>query len=292
MAISFSILTSLFQKRYPGTQLNLSFQPVGGGSINTTLNVKLRDKYCFCKVNSAKDFPMLFKYEQMGLETLAQHSIIKVPEIYDCFEEDNYQILLLEWINPSERTPHFWQNFGQQLAQLHSVSNTQFGLDHNNYMGSVPQLNSFSTNWNEFFSNQRLLPLIDKCLTNNLLSSKNVKQFEKLISRLSEIFGNDTKPSLLHGDLWSGNFICAQYATPVLIDPVVYFGHPSIDLGMTTLFGGFNSNFYDAYQSVTPFPKNYEEQWAVCNLYPLLIHLLLFGQSYLHSIETTLRKYN
>ncbi|HEU0064913.1 MAG TPA: fructosamine kinase family protein [Flavisolibacter sp.] len=291
MAISFSFLTSLFQKRYPGTQLNLSFQPVGGGSINTTLNVKLRDKYCFCKVNSVKDFPMLFSYEQLGLETLGKHSIFKVPEIYDCFEEEDFQILLMEWIDPGERTPRFWQSFGQQLARLHSVSNTHFGLHHNNYMGSVPQLNSFSTNWNEFFSNQRLVPLIDKCLPNNLLSSKNVKQFEKLINYLPEIFGNHTAPSLLHGDLWSGNFICDKHSTPVLIDPAVYYGHPSVDLGMTTLFGGFSSDFYEAYQSVTPFPKNYEEQWAICNLYPLLIHLLLFGKSYLHAIESNLEKY-
>ena len=102
---------------------------------------------------------------------------------------------------------------------------------------------------------------------------------------------NEEEPCLLHGDLWSGNFMCNRDAEPVLVDPAVYFGHRSMDLGMTTLFGGFSSEFYEAYHYHYPFPANYKEQWEICNLYPLLIHLLLFGQSYFPSIDKVLTRY-
>jgi fructosamine-3-kinase len=159
-------------------------------------------------------------------------------------------------------------------------------------MGSVPQSNHPSDNWIDFFTDQRLQPLIDQCLSQKLLSSKHQTQFETLFKQLPSVFNKEQKPSLLHGDLWSGNFMCNKNEEPVLIDTAVYFGHPSIDLGMTTLFGGFHSGFYEAYNYHLPFPSNYKGQWEVCNLYPLLIHLLLFGTSYLSQIETILSQYN
>jgi protein-ribulosamine 3-kinase len=137
-----------------------------------------------------------------------------------------------------------------------------------------------------------LQPLVDQCLSQKLLSSKHQTQFEQLYKQLSSVFNDQQKPSLLHGDLWSGNFMCNQNAEPVLIDTAVYFGHPSIDLAMTTLFGGFRSGFYEAYHYHSSFPSNYKEQWEICNLYPLLIHLVLFGRSYLSQIETILARYS
>jgi protein-ribulosamine 3-kinase len=111
-----------------------------------------------------------------------------------------------------------------------------------------------------------------------------------LYDKLPEIFPPEPS-SLLHGDLWSGNFLCNEQSEPVLIDPAVYFGHRSVDLGMTTLFGGFDKSFYDAYAYWGTLPENYHEQWEVCNLYPLLIHLNLFGTGYLSSIAATLRRF-
>ena len=102
---------------------------------------------------------------------------------------------------------------------------------------------------------------------------------------------DDEKPALLHGDLWSGNFMCNASSKPVLIDPAVYYGHRSMDLAMTTLFGGFRQTFYEAYNFHFPLPYNYEQQWAVCKLYPLLIHLYLFGLGYLPQIERTLKQF-
>lgn len=270
----------------------ISFGSVGGGCINETYRISFGNQQFFCKINSATKFPQLFRKEANGLKLIAQQKVIKVPAVIDCFETNGQQILLLEWINEGERTENFWKNFGEQLATLHQISNKHFGLNEDNYMGSVPQSNQQAHNWIDFFIQQRLQPLINKCLSQNLLTSKHQIQFESLYTQLPSIFGKEQKPSLLHGDLWSGNFMCNQNEEPVLIDTAVYFGHPSIDLAMTTLFGGFRPGFYEAYSYHSSFPSNYNEQWEVCNLYPLLIHLLLFGRSYLSQIERTLHNYN
>ncbi len=290
-SIQLSIQQKLKEKFLLVTE-EAGFSSIGGGCINETYKINFDKHQFFCKINSATKFPHLFEKEVKGLKLIAQQQIIKVPEVIDCFEANDQQILLLEWINEGERTESFWKKFGEQLAALHQSSNDYFGLNENNYMGSVPQSNQPTDNWIDFFIQQRLQCLIDKCLAQKLLSSKHQSQFENLYKQLSNIFKGQQKPSLLHGDLWSGNFMCNENAEPVLIDTAVYFGHSSVDLGMTTLFGGFPTGFYEAYNYHSPFPSNYEEQWEACNLYPLLIHLLLFGRSYLSQIERTLHNYN
>jgi fructosamine-3-kinase len=269
----------------------IEFGSVGGGCINETYKIRFGHQQLFCKVNSATKFPHLFEKESHGLKLIAEQNVIKVPGVIDCFETEGKQVLLLQWVNERERTEAFWKRFGQELAALHSVTNGYFGLNENNYMGSVPQSNSATAKWTDFFIQQRLQPLVDRSLTEGLLSSRHEAEFERLYRKLSSFFGDDREPSLLHGDLWSGNFMCNENAEPVLIDTAVYFGHPSIDLGMTTLFGGFPSSFYEAYDHHSPFPTNYKEQWDICNLYPLLIHLVLFGRPYLSQIEAILHRY-
>ena len=270
---------------------SIEFGPVGGGCINETHRIRFGNQQFFCKVNSATKFPHLFEKESHGLELIARQKVIKVPGVIDCFETGGKQVLLLQWVNEGERTQGFWERFGQQLAELHTVTNEYFGLHEDNYMGSVPQRNSATAKWTDFFIHQRLQPLVDQSLTGGLLSSRHVADFEKVYRKLPSFFADDQQPSLLHGDLWSGNFMCNENAEPVLIDTAVYFGHPSIDLGMTTLFGGFRGSFYEAYNHHSPFPPNYKEQWDICNLYPLLIHLVLFGRSYLSQIENILHRY-
>jgi fructosamine-3-kinase len=155
-------------------------------------------------------------------------------------------------------------------------------------MGSVPQLNTPDRDWTSFFIHRRLEPLVQQCLSKGLLTAKEHGLFEKLYERLPQLFDDGETPALLHGDLWSGNYLCSHEAEPVLIDPAVYYGHRCMDLAMTTLFGGFDKRFYEAYAHHFPLPKNYGEQFRLCNLYPLLIHLLLFGRSYLTSVQQTL----
>jgi protein-ribulosamine 3-kinase len=269
----------------------LKYNLVGGGSINETLRISWPGRQVFCKINSATKFPRLFEKEKNGLEFIQKHERIKTASVINCFETSGQQVLILDWIEEGERSTGFWKKFGEKLATLHSVSNDRFGFLEDNYMGSVPQQNQWSDHWTEFFMSQRLQPLVSKCSGQAVLPNGLVDRFEKLYDVLPSIFNHNQKPALLHGDLWSGNFMCNKNSQPVLIDPAVYFGHPSVDLGMTTLFSGFSPEFYDAYNYHSPFPSNYKEQWEICNLYPLLIHLLLFGRSYLRQIERIVNEF-
>ena len=284
-------LLSLLQQQAGITISSFDIQPIGGGSINDTYRLTINSsRSFFLKTNKAARYPGLFKKEKEGLEYLAQQQCIHIPRIIFFGETGDEQMLLLEWIAPGQRTTGFWKKFGEQLALLHRKTQPDFGLATDNYMGALPQTNTPGSDWTNFFINQRLAVQVKLGLDNNLLPRNYIELFEQLYKKLDAIFDPEP-PSLLHGDLWSGNFICNQQAEPVLIDPAIYYGHRSIDLGMTTLFGGYERPFYDSYHYHFPLPPNYEEQWKVCNLYPLLIHLNLFGQSYLGNIADTLKRF-
>lgn len=274
---------------------SVHFTAVGGGSINQTFRISAGGKQLFCKLNSATNYPGLFEKEAAGLRAIRDTSCILTPGIISVHEWNGHQVLLLEWIESGLRTTAFWEKFGQQLAEMHQwkppTDNTAFGLDHDNYMGELLQHNAYAGNWCDFFREQRLKPQVALAAGNKLLPARLQTSVERLYLVLPEIFSPEPA-SFLHGDLWSGNFLCNDQSAPVLIDPAVYFGHRSIDLAMTTLFGGFEQSFYDAYAHWYPFPVNYREQWEVCNLYPLLIHLNLFGESYLSSIGSCLRRFD
>jgi protein-ribulosamine 3-kinase len=284
-------LNQLFSDELNLPDSPMQFHTIGGGSINNTyqLTRKNENKF-FLKVNSATKYPKLFQKEKMGLEFLNNQKILRIPPVIACNEIDNYQVLVLEWIEEGLRTDRSWKKFGEQLAALHHVTNPWFGFEEDNYMGALPQRNDRYDTWVEFFVHCRLQPQIDMARVNHLLNAKHLNAFENLYRVLGNIF-NVEQPSLVHGDLWGGNFMCDQNSDPVLIDPAVYFGHRSMDLAMTTLFGGFERSFYESYNCHCPFPNNYREQWDVCNLYPLLIHLNLFGSGYLSQIESILRKF-
>jgi protein-ribulosamine 3-kinase len=276
---------------------SIQFETVGGGSINETFQIFVnKTETVFCKINTIPRFPSLFKKEKSGLELLAKQKLIRTPCIIACDEFDNKQILLLEWVEHGLRTEAFWKKFGGQLAALHHVTssdgngNSKFGLNEDNFMGALPQRNSPSQNWVDFFICQRLEPQARLAVDNHLIDAVSSTRFSNLYKKLPEIFPHE-ESSLLHGDLWSGNFLCDEFSEPVLIDPAVYFGHRSMDLAMTTLFGGFDKAFYNSYDYHFPFPSNYREQWEICNLYPLLIHLNLFGKSYLGDILATVKKF-
>ena len=285
-------LNQLLQKKAVLQISSLQFQSAGGGSINDCYTIIAnRSKRFFLKLNSKTIYPSLFEKEKNGLEFLAKQRVIPVPEVIFYDIVDDKQILLLEWIKAGLKTDQFWKQFGEQMAALHQITETHFGFTEDNYMGALPQVNKQNKNWVDFFIHYRLEPQITLARKRHLLENKHISSFVNLYKQLPGIF-NEEKPSLLHGDLWSGNYICNENSKPVLVDPAVYFGHRSIDLAMTTLFGGYDNQFYEAYNYHFPFPGNYREQWAICNLYPLLIHLNLFGPGYLHQIESTLQKFN
>lgn len=287
-----------------GTNIHsLQFTPVGGGSINHSFHITTNTgQQFFAKYNLSAALPGLFLREKEGLFLLAGTTVIGTPAVIGHAASAGHQVLVLEWIEQGPTSPAFWRRFGEQLASFHSnivtkravggmVTPGQFGLATDNYMGSLPQQNSPTDNWGRFFIERRLQPQLQRAMDQQLIDRESVRRFERLYQRLPDIFGPIAGPVLVHGDLWSGNFLCDTKGQPVLIDPAAYYGHPSVDLAMTTLFGGFEAEFYDSYQQVLPFMPNYREQWTVANLYPLLVHLNLFGKAYLPDILHTIDRY-
>jgi protein-ribulosamine 3-kinase len=288
---------NLFLQKYlPGVPglpplAELRMQQIGGGSINAAYQLStLHNARWFAKFNHIASFPDLFPGESDGLALLRHNGAIRVPETIACLQGDGYQLLLLEWIDSGLRTPGFWKVFGEQLAALHRQTARIFGLPHDNYMGALPQDNSPSPDWITFFIKRRLEPQLRLATDAGLLDKTVLQHFQGLYARLPDLFPTEP-PALLHGDLWSGNFLCDTNSRPVLIDPAVYYGHRSMDLAMTTLFGGFEKPFYEAYNHHYPFPPDHRRQWDICNLYPLLIHLNLFGPSYQSQILNTIRSF-
>jgi protein-ribulosamine 3-kinase len=269
------------------TSCSIAVQSIGGGSINNCYRLTAGKNSFFCKLNSASNFPQLFEKEKVGLDLLGQH--IAVPGVIAVLHKGDQQVLVLDWVEEGARDKKFWTSFGEKLAQLHTVQHATYGLDRDNYMGSLPQSNQLSADWNQFFIQHRLQPLVRACFDKQLLHQKHIIQFEKLYASLSTVFGIQ-KPVLVHGDLWSGNFLAAKAGHVVLIDPAAYFGIPAVDIGMTLLFGGFDRVFYEVYFHHNARESNFERQCMVCNLYPLLVHLRLFGSSYLSSVEQILRE--
>ncbi len=268
----------------------ININPVGGGCINKAYRIFCKDKQVFVKINAAHKFPLLFHKEKNGLLLLSRSGAVNVPGVIAVDEVESNQVLILEWIDKGTPDALFWASFGEQLAALHDNSMPFFGLDEDNFMGSVPQINTPKPCWCQFFIENRLDPVLKKCLAANLLLPIHRDLLGNLYKRLPGIF-DDGPSALVHGDLWSGNFLCDAQGRAVLIDPAVYYGHRAVDLGMTRLFGGFDQIFYESYHYHAPLSNNHEEQWEVCNLYPLMIHLLLFGKSYLPAIECVINKY-
>ena len=270
-----------------------SCRPVGGGSINSAFQILTKlNKRWFGKFNNARQFPGLFVKESNGLALLRRLGPIRVPTVIGCTETEGAQMLLLEWIDEGPRTEDFWRQFGRQLALQHHVSrpDSAFGLEENNYMGALVQDNTPSPTWIEFFRDRRLEPQVRSAIDAGLIDSIVLGHFQRLYTRLPDFFPPEP-PSLLHGDLWSGNFLCDTAGQPVLIDPAVYFGHRHMDLAMTTLFGGFEPAFYEAYHYHYPLPPHSHQQWEIANLYPLLIHLNLFGAAYKGNILHTIQRF-
>lgn len=294
MSLSNTTVDFLHRKlsRHPGTPLStLHAQPVSGGSINDTYRlVTPNHPGFFLKRNDATRYPGLLDREKNSLQFLAAQRCIALPSVVFCGLHGPDQLLVLEWIDTGPHTTVFWQRFGEQLARLHRCTSDRFGFSEDNDIGSLPQVNTPTESWTAFFIRCRLAPQVSLAAEAKLLPPNVTTLFEQLYARMDQLF-NTEPPSLLHGDLWSGNFLCNMQSEPVLIDPAVYYGHRSMDLAMTTLFGGFHPSFYEAYHYHFPLPTGYREQWEVCNLYPLLVHLNLFGQHYLSGIMATLKKF-
>jgi len=271
------------------TALKFKWQLISGGSINNTYKISANKQVFFVKTNKKTIFKNGFKEEVLGLTFLENKKVI-VPKISveGTFKETVF--LVLQWIDSGKQNQKFWENLANQLATLHQQTNTNFGLDYNNYMGQLLQKNTKATNFSNFFIENRLVPQVKLAFNSKLLTSTDISKFENLYTQLPTIFPKE-KPSAVHGDLWSGNFMCTTNSQAVFIDPAVYFGHREVDIAMSLLFGGFSNKFYTVYQEIYPLKKEFNTRKDIYNLYPLLVHLNLFGSSYLGSIKAIIAKF-
>ncbi|HKR05682.1 MAG TPA: fructosamine kinase family protein [Bacteroidia bacterium] len=263
---------------------------VSGGCINETIKLETNFKTFFLKINSAKKFPGMFEAEAKGLRLLAKANEIKIPSVVLFGQHDDSSFLILEWMEQEKRKKDFFIDFGRKLARLHKHTGKYFGLDHNNYIGSLPQSNQPYKNGIDFFIEQRLMKQIEFAVSNNAINNSTIEQFNKLFKKLSEIIPNES-PALLHGDLWSGNYMTDENGAAALIDPAVYYGFREADIAMTKLFGGFDSEFYYAYNEVFALENGWEARLDILNLYPLMVHVNLFGGGYIEQVRQILRKY-
>lgn len=241
--------------------------PLGGGSINDAYRLESDAGRFFVKTNSADRYPSMFEAEADGLMRLREAGPLHVPEVIAHGEDHDDSYLLLEWVEGGPRSATFWADFGRGLAELHRHSAKHFGLERDNYIGSLKQVNTLAADWSSFFIHQRLEPQLKMARDRKRVEAGMAFRFERLFHQLDKLFPGEP-PALLHGDLWSGNFLCDPEGRPVLIDPAVYYGHREMDIAMTKLFGGSDTELYAAYQAEWPLEQGWEERVDLCNLYP------------------------
>ena len=268
----------------------VNMSSVSGGDISQAFRIETAANSYFLKLNSAPDALPMFRTETYGLECIAKTNTIKTPKViaFDNFEGSAF--ILMEFIKSKSPTSENFKVLGEQLAALHQCTSDCFGLDQDNFIGKLHQSNTQHNTWVDFYIYQRLLPQLHVAKNKGLLNSKEIPTTSELKAALDGLFKN-VKPSLLHGDLWSGNYLISTDGTPYVIDPAVYYGHHEVDIAMSKLFGGFGDTFYDAYSDIMPFTEATTTRIDMYQLYYLLVHLNMFGSSYYSSVRSILKRY-
>ncbi|MCX6351058.1 MAG: fructosamine kinase family protein [Bacteroidetes bacterium] len=260
------------------------------GNCHPAAKIRADKGSYFLKWNNLSKGNYFYK-EAKGLKKIAASSSLATPEILmQNNTDDGYSFLLLRWIDTGYENEICWEKLGSGLASLHKKTSKFFGLDDDNFIGTLPQSNIKNTSWNEFFFNERLMKQIEISASAGKEVSFINKKLGSLYKKLGEIFP-DEPAALLHGDLWSGNVIASSEEIPYIIDPAIYYGNREMEIAFTTLFGGFHWKFYQSYNEAYPLEKGFEAREDIYNLYPLLVHWNMFGGEFYNSIKSTLSRF-
>jgi len=252
-------------------------QGVGGGSINDAYVITGNNQAYFVKLNRA-GLVNMFEAEAAGLVEMAGSHSVRVPRPVCHGVSGSHSFIVLEYLELGSGDSN--HALGQQLATMHQTTREQFGWDRDNTIGSTEQVNTWCDDWIEFYGRHRLLFQLSLPGAQRF-GAQLVSAGEELVDNLDVFFESYRPvPSLLHGDLWGGNYATARDGAPVIFDPAVYYGDREADIAMTELFGGFGRCFYDAYNESWPLDPGYGVRKTLYNLYHVLNHLNLFGGGY------------
>ena len=257
---------------------------LSGGDINEAYAVTLADGRAFFVKTNRRPPPGMFPAEARGLAWLGQPGALRVPAVAAVDES----FLALELLRSTPRTASFDEDLGRGLATLHRAGAPGFGLDHDNFIGRLPQSNRPASDWSTFYRRERLEPQLRRALDARVAPASLGRRLDRLCARLDALVGPPEPPARLHGDLWSGNLMGDDRGAPCLVDPAVYGGHREMDLAMMRLFGGFGPRVFAAYAESYPLAAGDEERVPLYQLYPLLVHVNLFGGSYVGAVESAL----
>lgn len=290
-----SDLNEVLSEIYGNSVTVIKKTPVSGGDINRAYTLLLSDgSRLFMKVNRRENGDF-FRAEAEGLEAMKKTGAVNVPEVVARGTDRSESFLLLEHIAEGRRSRKSSEALGRELAEMHMYETSsftgkgKFGFMHDNYIGAGFQNNTPENTWSDFFINRRLRPQLKKA--SSYFDKDFRKSIERFLDKADGYLAEPDSPSLLHGDLWAGNYMIDSEGEPWLIDPAVYVGHREADLAMTELFGGFDRSFYDAYKDAAGIDTYYPDRRDIYNLYHLLNHLNLFGSSYLYSVKSVISRY-
>lgn len=264
-------------------QLQTKIIPIAGGDINQTYRVTDGQQNYFLKYHPqvSGDF---FTAEVDGLNELS--NAVRVPKVYQHGSFKESAFLLLEWIEPGEGSQ---KDLAKELSKIHQINAIKFGYKKNNFMGLLPQINTREKNWWDFYFTHRLEVQIRIANERNHWTEERERNYQLFKEWIYQKWGTmSVVPTLLHGDFWSGNTFFDKQGQPVFVDPAVSFGHREMDLAMSQLFGGFRQEFIASYQEIMPMREGWQNRIAIYQLYYLLVHLNIFGESYGESVDRVL----
>jgi len=277
-------LTSEWLNQLPLPQIQTA-HAVSGGDINDAYQLETAEGPYFLLVQPGKA-ASFYAHEVSGLQALSQAA--NVPEVIATGEIDHDAYLVLEFLETGHGSQY---DLGQTVARVHHVTAKQFGFSDDNLVSTLPKNNTWQDDWTTFYLQQRLDPLVQRAQERHLWNTSRQAAYDRVRQAIiTENQNRQIQPSLLHGDLWAGNYLFTTDGVPTLIDPDVLYGDREFDLAMTTIFGGFTADFYRGYQDLYPLTTGYTERLPHYQLYYLLVHLNLFGETYGEAVDQTLAR--
>ncbi|WP_406945062.1 fructosamine kinase family protein [Halobacillus sp. SY10] len=265
-----------------------SIKPVSGGDINQSFYVETDHRPYFIKINE-KVASHFFQAEAEGLRLIKDTAAIRVPDVYhyDRPEGDEKAALVMEWIEKgSSDASH---SLGKSLAHMHQHTSEKYGYGKPTFVGELNQPNEWCTAWTEYYRRYRLGGQLETGTAKGTISGHREERLKRLMDRIEEFIPEKPKASLLHGDLWGGNWMVSREGEPVLIDPSILYGDHAFELAFTELFGGFPSNFLDQYNAYFELPDDYQDTKPIYQLFYLLVHLNIFGEMYGSQVDRILK---